>query len=43
MLALAVGLGYRMVTAIHLTTLVSMMVMNLAFGLYVDIRVKKSD
>jgi hypothetical protein len=43
MLALAVALGYRMVTAIHLTTVVSMIIMNFAFGLFVDIKVKKND
>jgi hypothetical protein len=43
LLALSIGLGYRMITALHLTTLVSMFLINVTFGVYVDMRVKKSD
>jgi hypothetical protein len=32
-----------MITALHLTTLVSMFLINVTFGVYVDMRVKKND
>ena len=43
MFCLSISLEYRLVTAIHVTTLFSMVIMNVAFGLYVDMKVKKTD
>jgi hypothetical protein len=43
MFCLAIALDYKLVQAIHLTTLFTMIITNLAFGLYVHLRIRKND
>jgi hypothetical protein len=41
MFCLSIALDYKLVTAIHLTTLFSMLLFNIFFGLYMHMRVRK--
>lgn len=43
MFALALALDYKLVTAIHFTTLAGMVITNFAFGLFIDLKLKKND
>ena len=43
MFCLSIALDYKMVTAIHLTTLFSMVIINIAFGIFIHIKLRKED
>jgi hypothetical protein len=43
MFCLSIALDYKLVTAIHLTTLFSMLLFNIFFGLYMHMRLRKHD
>ena len=43
MFCLSIALDYKLVTAIHLTTLFSMLIFNVFFGLFMHMRLKKQD
>ena len=43
MFCLSIALDYKLVTAIHLTTLFSMLNLNLFFGLFMHMRLRKLD
>lgn len=43
MFCLSIALDYKLVQAIHLTTLFTMLITNVAFGLYIHLKVRKTD
>lgn len=43
MFCLSIALDYKLVQSIHLTTLFTMLITNLSFGLYIHLRIRKTD